>query len=94
MDKNSGGPNIQITGSNLTLSGSSLSNNSQTLLYAIQSNVAISSSTFSNGGSFQDLGGAVYCDCNSIQILTSTFTQNKAAAGGALYLVGGPTGTQ
>ena len=94
MNKNSGGPNIKITGGNLTLSDSSLSNNSETLLYAFQSNVDISSTTFTNGGSFQDEGGAIYCDCNNIQIVKSTFTSNKAAAGGSIYLIGGPTGTQ
>jgi|LauGreDrversion4_2_1035121.scaffolds.fasta_scaffold383123_2 hypothetical protein len=78
-----------ITGSDLTLSGSSLSNSNQTLLYAVKSNINVSSTTFTNGGSFQSLGGAIYCDCNNIQIIKSTFLSNKATAGGGLYIIGG-----
>lgn len=94
MNQNSGGSNIMVTGSNLTLRDSSLTNNNNTLLNAIKSNVDVSGTTFTNGGSFQSLGGAIYCDCNNIQIIQSTFTSNKATAGGAVYFIGGPSGTQ
>lgn len=52
MDQNTGGPDIWTIGTNLTMTGSSLSNNNQTLLYADKSNLDVSRTTFKNGGSF------------------------------------------
>lgn len=49
---------------------------------------------FENGGSFSTLGGAIFCECQTMVVYNSRFTSNQAASGGAIYLIGGSSGDQ
>lgn len=48
----------------------------------------IEGSDFFNGGDFNQLGGAIYWTGNSLTIQKTVFQENRAASGGALYLIG------
>lgn len=100
------GAGIIFTAQNLTLSNSTISNNTATTansqgggLYAIGgTSVTISNSTFSgnnaNGGSTTAGGGGIYFIGNNLNILNSTFSANNSngGKGGAIYIANNTTG--
>ena len=78
--------------SNVTVSGSGYSNQSQSSLGGViynEGNISIDNSTFTNntGGS----GGVIYTDGGFVSISNSTFSSNSGLRGGVLYAKDGAT---
>lgn len=60
----------------------------QRFILGVQTYLVVFRSQFFQSGSPNLLGGAIYCDCDGIEIIGSQFQDNTAASGGALYLLG------
>jgi hypothetical protein len=93
MSWNLGAPSLTVVGGDLVLNKSTLSKTTQTLLYARGASLKITGSTFENAGSYNHLGGAIYCECHSSQIVSNTFKNLFAASGAGFYVIGLPMST-
>ena len=81
---------VRISGYNTTIEHSVFENNGGGGIYIIDGDARITKSTFTNNTSYEGFGGAIYLQMSnegrSIQIDSSTFTNNNAAGyGGAIY---------
>jgi predicted outer membrane repeat protein len=87
---NGSGP-ISVTGS--TLSGNTTGGDDGGAIYASDdSTLTVSGSTFAHDNAGDSNGGAIYLSNTDLTVSGSTFTANKGAEGGAVY-VDGTTGT-
>lgn len=86
--ENVAGNTIKAIDSDLNITDGSFFTADETFIWAERANVTIARTSLQSGGSTDSFGGALYCDCKNLNITDAcTFSDNKAASGGAMYLL-------
>ena len=89
FSKNLGAPVIKARNTNILLSNIDFEQTDDAkFIDARATDLEIRYCKFFGGGDFDQLGGALHWQGHSLLIFGATFQSNKAASGGAIYLIG------
>ena len=94
FSKNKGAPVIRAGNTKIVLNSVDFEQTDDaSFIEALATDLEIKRCKFFDGGDFNQLGGALHWQGQSLVILDSTFQRNKAASGGAIYLIGESPGS-